>query len=102
MFPRCSALVFGQLANLTIDETPDTANLFELGGPIRLSDLIRDALSGNRAFLYRLLSFYELKMFGPYFLNTPGILLQERQPWRYRHSSVWSLAGEDLISFGAV
>jgi NTE family protein len=65
------SLALGQFANLTLDGDVDAANLFELGGPFRLSGLIRNALSGNNALLSRAIYFYELERFGPSFLDTP-------------------------------
>ena len=62
-------LVLGQRANITIDGDLDAANLFELGGPFRLSGLTRNALTGNNSLLSRAIYFYELKRFGPSFLG---------------------------------
>ena len=65
------SLTLGQFANITLDGDVDAANIFELGGPFRLSGLIRNALSGNNALLSRAIYFYELERFGPSFLDTP-------------------------------
>ncbi len=64
-------LVLGQSADLTVDGGLDTANLFRLGGPFRLSGLLRGALTGDNMLLSRAVYYNEIDRFGPAFLDTP-------------------------------
>lgn len=65
------SFILSQFASFTLDGELDTANLFELGGPFRLSGLLRNALSGDQALLSRAIYLYELDRFGPSFLDVP-------------------------------
>lgn len=64
-------LVLGQTAQLTVDGETDASNRFELGGPLRLSGLLRNALSGDNALLSRAIYYYELGRIGPSLLAMP-------------------------------
>ena len=68
---RRHALVLGQRVDITLDGDLDAANLFELGGPFRLSGLALDAVTGNNALLSRAIYFYELGRYGQSILDVP-------------------------------
>jgi NTE family protein len=69
-FGRNTFLVTGS-ANLSWDGALDAANVYELGGPLRLSGLPDKAISGSEALLARVVYYRELASFGPSILNMP-------------------------------
>jgi len=61
----------GQVAELTVDGESDISRRFELGGPFRVSGLLRGALTGDNALLTRVIYYQEVERFGPTFLGLP-------------------------------
>ena len=62
--------VLTQIANLTFDGDRGVSEQFEIGGPFRLSGLLRGALSGDNTLLSRAIYYHELAKFGPASLDT--------------------------------
>jgi NTE family protein len=64
----------GGIAAATWAGDPGLTDLFQLGGPFRLSGLTTGAISGEAALLGRLVYYNRLQQFGPAFLDVPFYL----------------------------
>jgi NTE family protein len=61
----------GAIAAATPTGDPGLTDLFQLGGPFRLSGLTTGAISGEAAVLGRIIYYNRLRQFGPAILNLP-------------------------------
>ena len=61
----------GGIAGATWAGDPGLTDLFQLGGPFRLSGLTTGAISGEAALFGRLVYYNRLRQFGPAFLDVP-------------------------------
>lgn len=66
-----NTVVVGGLANLSWDGVPSTADLYDLGGPFRLSGVPERGVTGGQALLARVIYYREISSFGPSFINVP-------------------------------
>lgn len=66
-----NTIVVGGQVNLTWNGRPGPADLYDLGGPLRLSGLPAHGLTGGQALLGRLVYYREISGFGPSFLHIP-------------------------------
>jgi NTE family protein len=65
------SLIASQVASFSWDGEPGISDLFQLGGPFKLSGLSYNSLSGTQALFSRLIYFYELTRLNPIFLDLP-------------------------------
>jgi NTE family protein len=65
------AILASQYVGTSWDGDPGVQDLFQLGGPFRLSGLSSNSLSGTQAWLSRIIYYNELERFGPSFIDVP-------------------------------
>lgn len=66
-----NTIVVGGIANLSWDGVPSTADLYDLGGPFRLSGVPARGVTGGQALLARVVYYREISSFGPSFIKVP-------------------------------